>query len=83
MLDERTLSDKSELSDEDQVAEYVQSETGSQFVAHNNSELSDKSEYSGEDQDDGPSEFAAKGLSSQLSKSVKMLAGTSKVDNVS
>jgi hypothetical protein len=45
-------------------------------------ELYDKSEYSGEDQDDGPSEFAAKGLSSQLSKSVKMLAGTSKVDNV-
>jgi hypothetical protein len=57
VLDERTLSDKSELSDEDQVDEYVPSESGSQFVDHSDSELSDKSELSGEDQDEDSHEL--------------------------
>ena len=62
MLDESTLSDISELSDEDQVGDYVPSESGSQVVDLDESELSDKSELSNEDQDHVPSESAAQSL---------------------
>ena len=67
MLDESTLSDISDLSDEDQVDEYVPSESGSQVVDLDESELSDKGELSDEDKNDVSSEHAAQSLSSQPS----------------